>query len=93
MKKKYWKAEDSISRIRSILDNHTLPWLQDKPIADLTRRDVALLLERVVDQGLKDMPKRVRAIIGRVFDYVIEFHDFPESHNFMRGRNVGGLVA
>jgi integrase len=79
--------------IQAWLDNHILPYIGQTPILDLKRSDIARLLERVVEQQLKDTPQRCRSVIARVFDYAIEFADFPEEKNFMRGRNVGGLVS
>lgn len=92
LKKKKWNA-DSESRIRGLLDNDILPWLGGKPISELTRRDVSLVLNRVADAGKKDSPRRARSVIMWVFEYAIEFHEFPEHNNFMRGKNVGGLES
>lgn len=91
LKRGDWTAEDSRTRVRGLLDNHILPWLRDKPLADITRREVAVLLQRVADQGLKDTPHRCRWVIEQVFNYAVEFGEFPDEKNFMRGRDVGAL--
>lgn len=91
LKRKVWTAEDSRARVRGLLDKHILPWLKDRPLVEITRREVAVLLERVVAQGLKDTPHRVRWVIEQVFNYAVEFAEFPDEKNFMRGRNVGAL--
>lgn len=92
LKKKRWN-EDSQGRIRGLLDKDILPWLSEKPISEMTRSDVALTINRVVDAQKKDTPLRVRSVISAIFEYAIEFHNFPEYRNFMRGKNVGGLVG
>lgn len=91
-KLKKWGKQHQ-QRVTGMLDNHILPWIGKKPLSEITRPEIARLLDRVVQQGLTDTPKRVRSIIASVFDYAIEFAGFPESENFMRGRNVGGLIS
>src|SRR5690606_34077118 len=91
-KLKKWGAGHQ-QRVTGMLNNHILPYIGKKPLNQITRAEIARLLDRVVQQGLLDTPRRVRSVIECVFDYAVEFAGFPESENFMRGRNVGGLIS
>src|SRR5690554_1587001 len=67
-KLKKWGKQHQ-QRVTGMLDNHILPWIGKKPLSEITRPEIARLLDRVVQQGLTDTPKRVRSIIASVFDY------------------------
>jgi integrase len=57
--------------IRSRLDNHILPFIGGKEIAELTAMDILPLMKRLSMIGKYEMSRRVKQIISQIFRYAI----------------------
>ncbi len=65
------KAEATRKRTVSILDNHLIPWLGVRPIADITPQELLAALRRAESAGTLDSAHRARQIAGQVFRYAV----------------------
>ncbi|MCH9650812.1 MAG: integrase arm-type DNA-binding domain-containing protein [Deltaproteobacteria bacterium] len=64
-KKRSWK-EDGRN-----LERDLLPYWKGRKAREIVRRDVILILDRIVDRGAPIMANRVRALISKIFNFGI----------------------
>ena len=73
-----WHAKQSAkwvelhaSRIMLRLENDIFPWLGNRPIADITAKELLTTVNRVADRGAVESAHRVLQNCGQVFRYAI----------------------
>lgn len=73
-----WHAKQSkswvelhASRILLRLENDIFPWLGNRPIADVTAKELLATVNRIVDRGAAESAHRVLQNCGQVFRYAI----------------------
>lgn len=73
-----WHAKQSkswvelhASRIILRLENDIFPWLGNRPIADITAKELLATVNRIVDRGAAESAHRVLQNCGQVFRYAI----------------------
>ena len=64
-------AETTYTHIKERLENNLFPWLGERPVAEITARELLAALNRTVDRGRLDTAQRVRSDAGRVFRYAV----------------------
>jgi integrase len=65
-KKRSWREDDRMLRAE------VLPAWKARAIADITRRDVRVLLEAIAERGAPIMANRVLAVIRKMFNFAID---------------------
>lgn len=73
-------AESTAEKCRLYLERDVYPAIGDKPIADITRRELIQLNERIEKRGAVDIAKKVRQWLSDIFDdavYNEELDDNP----------------
>lgn len=53
------------------LEGNVLPWLGDRPIAEITAADVLAPLKRIEGRGSRETAKRVLQICGQIFRFAV----------------------
>ncbi len=73
-----WHAKQSAtwvelhaSRIMLRLENDVFPWLGNRPVADITAKELLATVNRIVDRGAVESAHRVLQNCGQVFRYAI----------------------
>ncbi len=64
-------AETTHRHIKERLENNAFPWLGERPVADITARELLAVLNKTVERGRIDTAQRVRSDCGRVFRYAV----------------------
>jgi integrase len=64
------RAQATLSKRRWLLD-YAFPAFGDRPVADITARDLLALLRQIEGRGLYETAKRLRSTCGMVFRYAI----------------------
>ncbi len=64
-------AETTHRHIKERLENNLFPWIGEKPIAEITARELLAALNKTVERGRIDTATRVRSDAGRVFCYAV----------------------
>jgi len=65
LKKRTWRDDERNLKV------DLLPAWKDRPAKDLGRRDVAELLDRIVERGAPILANRVKALISKIFNFGI----------------------
>lgn len=65
------KADATMLKINSFLDQHILPMIGDSPMNRITTGDVLAVIKRLTGRGALDVAKRSKSIIGQVFSYAV----------------------
>jgi integrase len=65
-------SETHADRIRRAFENDVYPAIGDRPISDVSRRDVAEILEGVVTRGSPVMANRLKSMISGVFEHAFQ---------------------
>lgn len=65
-------SETHADRIRRAFENDVYPAIGDRPISQVSRRDVAKILEGVVARGSPVMANRMKSMIAGVFEYAYD---------------------
>ncbi len=65
-KKKSWQED------KRALDKEVIPFWGKRKAADIKKRDVVLLLEKVDERGAPVMANRLRALIQKMFNFAVE---------------------
>jgi integrase len=63
-------AEATMKKNRWLLENLAAP-LQERPIAEITPKEILDILKRVEQSGRRESARRLRGVIGSVFRYAI----------------------
>lgn len=71
--KRSWRQDEST------LDRDVLPYWKHRKVREITRRDVRLLLDRVVERGSPVSANRVLALVRGMFNFGIK-HDWLEAN-------------
>lgn len=66
------KSEKSFKEDSRILNKDILPLWGRRKAKDITRRDIVLLLDRIVDRGASVTANRTLAVIRRMFNFALE---------------------
>ena len=64
---------------RRILEKDVLPFWENRKAADITRRDVIVLLDRIVDRGAPVAANRTLAVIRKMFNFGVGRDIVPAS--------------
>jgi integrase len=64
--KRTWRAD------RRMLEHDLLPAWGTRPLGDIKRADVVVLLDRIVDRGARTMANRVRSLVSTIFKFAVE---------------------
>jgi len=64
-------AETTHRHIKERLENNLFPWIGERPIADISARELLAALNKTVERGRLDTATRVRSDAGRVFRYAV----------------------
>lgn len=64
-------AESTLRLMRGYLDNDILPALGNKPIAEITPRDCALLQEKIEARGATNTRDKIRVALRQIFSQAI----------------------
>jgi integrase len=65
-RKRSWKADDRILR------TEILPRWRHRAIADITRRDVRILVDAIAERGAPIMANRTTALLSKVFKFALD---------------------
>lgn len=65
-RKKSWELD------QRILERNILPELGDRPLVQISRREVAELTDEYLQRGARNMAARVHAVLRRVLEYAVE---------------------
>ncbi len=65
-----WVASHSRT-VRGRLDQHLVPFIGTRPVAEITTADIVPLMRRLIDAGTHETARRVRQIASDVFCYAI----------------------
>jgi len=57
--------------VQSRLDRDVLPYLKDRPVSDITAREVLILCQRVESRGAIESAHRIKTICSQVFRFCI----------------------
>ena len=66
------KASRSLPEYRRNLEKDVLPPWKNRRVKDIKKRDVILLLEKIVDRGAKNQANQVFKIVRRMFNFAVE---------------------
>jgi len=64
-------AEITHKHIKERLESGAFPWLGERPIAEITARELLAVLNKTVERGRIGTSQRIRSDCGRVFRYTI----------------------
>jgi integrase len=65
-------VESHSKKIMARLENDLFPWLGERPIAELSAKEILDVLKRISDRGAKDTAKRAQQDCGAIFRYAIQ---------------------
>lgn len=65
-----WTVDHAVT-IMNRLEKDVFPWIGNKPISEVTAKDIRTILDRVRSRGVIETARRVRTIAGQVFTYAI----------------------
>jgi integrase len=74
---------------QALLERNVLPHLGTRAAADIRKRDIIVMLDRIVDRGSPVMANRVQALLKQAFDVAAD-RDLIESVPTFPRRPVGG---
>ncbi|MFT4047929.1 MAG: integrase arm-type DNA-binding domain-containing protein [Solimonas sp.] len=73
-----WKADELAANsdeyqgtVGRMLDRDVLPYLRDRPIAEIKTRELITIFDRIRERGVDETARRARTIVGQVFRYAI----------------------
>ena len=66
------KFKRSASEDERVLDVDVLPYWGDRSVRELTRRDVRVLLDRVIDRGSPIMANRLLAVVRKMLNFAVD---------------------
>lgn len=66
------KASRSLPEYRRNLEKDVLPSWKNKRVKDIKKRDVILLLEKIIDRGAKNQANQVFKIVRKMFNFAVE---------------------
>ncbi len=75
--------------VQQTLDKNVLPYWKNRKAKDITRRDVVLLLDKIVDRDALVMANRTASILKQMFKFAVE-RDLLESSPCVYLRKPGG---
>jgi len=64
-------VKTTIKNTQAKLDNHILPWIGSRPIADIEAPDILALIQRVEKRGTIETAHRLKMLCSRIFRYGI----------------------
>ena len=64
-------AETTHRHIKERLENNVFPWMGERPISEITARELLAVLNKTVERGRIDTAQRVRSDCGRVFRHAV----------------------
>lgn len=67
-------APATLAKARWTLDDLVLPWIGDRPIAEIDPPEVLRLLQRIEERGAHETAHRTKQRCGQVFRYAIATH-------------------
>src|SRR5439155_12071355 len=79
LKKHARKFKKSAAADERLLNTDILPKWRDRSVRDLTRRDVRVLVDRVVDRGAPVLANRVLALVRKMLNFAVD-HDWIEAN-------------
>ncbi len=72
------KSETYKASVRRTLDRDILPYTGNRPLADITPRELLAVFRRIKDRGAEETARRARVNVGQVYRYAIR-HDLAEN--------------
>jgi integrase len=79
LKKHARKFKKSAPADERLLDTDILPKWRDRSVRDLTRRDVRVLIDGIVDRGAPILANRVLALVRKMLNFAVD-HDWIEAN-------------
>lgn len=67
---KAW-SDDHAATIKTRLEKDVFPWIGNKPVVEVTAKEIKAILDRIRSRGVIETARRVRTIMGQVYTYAI----------------------
>lgn len=74
-------SENYHIKLQKALENYIYPYIKNKPIIEVTRKDVLQVMESLKDKGLHETARRTLQILNKVFMYAVTYEYVP--HNIV----------
>ncbi|SHO50421.1 tyrosine-type recombinase/integrase [Desulfopila aestuarii] len=68
--RQHW-TEGHARTVRSRLENNVIPWLGDRPVNEITPREILLVCRRIENRGAYETAHRMKSICSQVFRYCV----------------------
>lgn len=64
-------SDEYRASVRRMLDRDVLPYLDQRPLIEITTRELIVVFDRIRARGVEETARRARTIVGQVFRYAI----------------------